>query len=75
VQRFGLPKARGLVVLVVPGQELGPDLALGGELSELEPDLVLVELLERQVCAPASFNRRMRSSARPGESASAEHPH
>ena len=33
----------------MPGQELGPGEELVGELGELEPDLVLVERLERQV--------------------------
>ncbi len=35
--------------LAVPGQEPGPDQELGGELCELEPELVLVDSLEREL--------------------------
>src|SRR4051812_37274945 len=46
---FGFPEPGGLVT---PGHELGPGEQLGGELSQFEPDLVLVEPVEREVgCA------------------------
>ena len=46
---FGFPDSGGVVVA---GQQLGPGEQFGGELDELEPDLVLGERLQRQVAQP-----------------------